>query len=361
MSTETASPKLEKKSKSKDGSEKKSKKRKHQSDEAATDVAAEQVSTKKQKKSKHDRKSDAAPVSQEQGEANGATSPKKSESQWALKATTKKTKRKQRESNTEDGDTAPTQPQSSSAGASVAHVESDITEENLEKHTPFVQQTASLYLPISPMAHNFPIAGLCGEHISPHLLSYYAPLKAVMLSYSNPRLSETAEEAEERSRNSTESGRTILARSIDEYAVTFVWLTAEYLLFRPRKGTVMEGYINVQNESVLGLVCYNYFNAGIERQRMPEDWKWVGGERQGKKEGEEAVEGCYVDGEGKKVEGRVVFRVVDFQANGGSELGGGSIDIVGSLLPKEEDAKMEEQSRRDMTENDGNGGRRLGR
>lgn len=362
MSTTSANPKLEKKNKSKDGSEKKSKKRKHQSDETANALEVEPVSAKKQRKSKADRKSDATPQepSAEKGDADEASSPAKEDSHLASKPA-KKIKRKQKDEHDTAGST---QPQASSAEAGAADTashESDISEKNLHRHSPFVHQTSSLYLPLSPMAHSFPLAGLCGEHISPHLLSYYPPLKGVMISYSNPRLSETAEEAEERSRSSTETGKSVLARSVDEYAVTFVWLIADYLLFRPRKGTVLEGYINVQNESVLGLVCYNYFNAGVERQRLPKDWSWVGGERQGrKKEGEEAAEGYYIDGEGKKVEGRVLFRVVDFQANGASEVGGGSIDIVGSLLSKEEDANIEEQSRRETAEKGGEGGRRVG-
>ncbi|KAF2770230.1 hypothetical protein EJ03DRAFT_253270, partial [Teratosphaeria nubilosa] len=160
--------------------------------------------------------------------------------------------------------------------------------------TPFRQQTASFYLALSPCAQSFPVEGLCAEHLSPLLLTYFAPLNGVVISYSNPRLSEGPNDV-----HPSSSKKYVLAQSIDEYAVNFVWLTAEFTVFRPSRGTYLEGYVNLQNESLLGLVCYNYFNAGIDRTRLPKEWKWEG-------------EGYWADGEGNKVEGRMVFKVKDF-------------------------------------------------
>ena len=181
----------------------------------------------------------------------------------------------------------------------------------LEKQSAFVQQTSSLYLPLSPCAYNFPLEGLCAEHISPLLLTYYPPLKGVVLSYSNARMSEHPNEAIDS--NTKTGGQKILSRSIDEYAVTYVWLTADFLIFRPKRGTYLEGYVNVQNESILGLICYNYFNAGIERAKLPSDWSWQ--------------DENYVDGNGGVVEGKIVFRVDDFEVDGVE-----SIQISGSLV-----------------------------
>lgn len=202
-------------------------------------------------------------------------------------------------------------------------------EKKLQDHSPFIQRTTSLYLPLSPCAANFPLEGLLAEHISPLLLTYYPPLQGVLLSYSNARLSETPHpnaNAEER----------VLTKCTNEYAVTFVWLTADFLLFRPQKGTWMEGHVRLGNESMIGLVCYNYFNAVIEKEKMPRDWSWVAEdeelEEQKGRRRREAVEsaGYFQDGEGKRVEGRVVFRVEDFEALVGE--GGSGVSVMGSLL-----------------------------
>lgn len=220
-------------------------------------------------------------------------------------------------------------------------------EELLQKRSPFVQETTSFYLALSPCAHEYPLEGLCAEHISPLLLSYYPPLKGIVLSYDNPRLSEDPEDEQRPQASSIREAKTVLARSIDEYAVNYIWLTADFLIFKPTNGTYLEGYVNLQNESILGLVCYNYFNAGIERNRLPKDWRWVGEdhafEGRGKGMASQEGEGYWADGDGKKVEGRLVFRVRDFEATPGSENGAGSINIYGTLLNDAEDKALNDE------------------
>ena len=100
----------------------------------------------------------------------------------------------------------------------------------------------------------------------------------------------------------------------------------------------MEGYVNLQNEGHLGLVCWNLFNASIERKRLPEDWKWVGVEDQerghgGGELGEAYAEdgmGYFVDGEGKKVDGMVRFRVRDIETDTDREKG--FVSLAGTML-----------------------------
>ncbi|KAK3049314.1 hypothetical protein LTR09_009492 [Extremus antarcticus] len=205
----------------------------------------------------------------------------------------------------------------------------------LSKHSPFVQKTTSLYLPLSPAAYAIPLAGLCAEHISPLLLTYYPPLRGVVLSYSNPRISEHPDQAIATKTEDNKRER-VLGKQLDEYAPSYLWLTATFTLFAPARGTWLEGYVNVQNEEMLGLVCYNYFNAVIEREKLPKDWRWVGdgtagaAKRRGR-DGRELVDGngWFVDGQGDKVEGRVVFCVEGFEA--GVEGGVGTVGIVGTM------------------------------
>ena len=204
----------------------------------------------------------------------------------------------------------------------------------VEQHSPFVKQTTSFYLPLSPCAYDFPLEGLCAEHISPLLLTYDSTLKGVLLSYENPRMSEHPNEGTQADRS--KDAKKILSQSIDEYAVTYVWLTAEVIVFKPRRGTYLEGFVNVQNESMVGLVCYNYFNAMIERDKLPKEWKWVDdGEdgAQSQKQRKRAFRGAghYEDDAGREVEGKLVFKVEDFDASAGSDNGTGTISIIGTL------------------------------
>ncbi|KAF2148346.1 hypothetical protein K461DRAFT_212909, partial [Myriangium duriaei CBS 260.36] len=145
---------------------------------------------------------------------------------------------------------------------------SDNSASKLSTHTPFIRTTTSLLLPLAPQAYPYPIAGLCAEHLSPLLLTYYPPLEGILLSYTNPRLSSTS------SSSNTDSSAPVLAVTRDEYATPFLWLTADFDILRPTAGTYLSGTVRVQNPSWLGLVCWNYFNAGIPRRRLPADWQW---------------------------------------------------------------------------------------
>ncbi|RDW62602.1 hypothetical protein BP5796_10904 [Coleophoma crateriformis] len=230
-----------------------------------------------------------------------------------------------------------------SSQAPIAHNES-----------PFHVQTSSMYLPLAPVSQKFPVEGLCAEHISPLILTYYPPFSGVILSYSNARLSEHPY---------GNDGNTTLLKSIDEYAVSWCWLTAEFLLFKPEKGAELEGYINLQNEGHLGLVCWNLFNASIERQRLPSDWRWVGVQDEENEEDAQAGEtyaedgiGYYVDADGKKIEGTIKFKVREIESSHDRERGFLSID--GTMLDDDAEKALQEQStaaeRRDIA------GRRLG-
>jgi len=204
--------------------------------------------------------------------------------------------------------------------------------------SPFHIQTSSLYLPLAPISQKVPLEGLCAEHLSPLILTYYPPFAGVLLSYSNPRLSE---------KPFGNDGSSALLNNIDEYAASWGWVTADFLLFKPEKKAWLEGYVNLQNDGHLGVVCWNLFNASIERKRLPEDWKWVAVEDQGGEEvegmGETYAEngiGYWVDGEGKKVEGTVRFRVKEIESNHDRERG--FLSIEGTMLDEGTEADLSE-------------------
>ncbi|KAL2071186.1 hypothetical protein VTL71DRAFT_12421 [Oculimacula yallundae] len=221
--------------------------------------------------------------------------------------------------------------------------------------SPFHLQTSSLYLPLAPVSQKYPLEGICAEHLSPLLLTYYPPFNGVLLSYSNPRLSEKA---------FGNDGEDVLLQNHDEYAVSWTWLTAEFLLFKPEKGAWLEGYVNLQNEGHLGLVCWNLFNASIERKRLPSDWKWKdvsdareGWEGEGETYAEEGL-GYYVDGEGKKIEGMVKFRVREIESSHDRERG--FLSIEGTMLSEATEKELVESERNGTENSRDTAGRRLG-
>ena len=222
----------------------------------------------------------------------------------------------------------------------------------------FHQQTSSLYLPLSPISQAHPLRGLCAEHLSPLILTYYPPFHGVVLSYASARLSSLP--------TATPRDEDVLARSIDEYAASFIWVTADFLLFKPETGNVLEGWINLQNEGNIGLVCLNFFSASIERKRLPKGWTWVSrgagaARRSNNKDfedsglGEEAeqeellsngldeIEGHFEDGTGNPVEGLIRFRVKDIETSRSTDRENGFLSIEGTMLSEEDEKQLREQ------------------
>lgn len=243
--------------------------------------------------------------------------------------------------------------------------EFDIAEEKSQatdtvEASPFFEQTSSLYLPLSPICQQYPLQGICAEHLSPLILNYYPPLNGVVLSYSNPKLSAAPPEGPEE--DGDEGEGPVLAQSIDEYAASFVWVTADFLIFRPRRGCRIEGWINLQNEGNIGLVCYNFFSASIEHKRLPKEWKWIRGgtgrfgarisKQSAVQVGEEETSqsngfgdehGYFVNGDGKRVEGALTFKVKDMEASRTSDREPAFVSIEGTLLGDAEEKELRQQ------------------
>jgi DNA-directed RNA polymerase I subunit RPA43 len=221
-----------------------------------------------------------------------------------------------------------------------------------ERPSPFHVQTSTLHLPLAPISQGAPLEGLCAEHISPLILRYFPPFGGVVLSYSNPRLSSDA---------FGNDGPSTLLQSVDEGAATWGWVTAEFLLFKPDRGVWLEGYINLQNSGHIGVVCWNLFNANIKRNSLPEDWKWVGVEDQTADGDDKYAEdglGYFVDGEGKKIEGTVKFRVREIESSYDKETG--FLSIEGTMLDDEAEERLLKDEIKSHTSSRETAGKRLG-
>ncbi|KAI1322141.1 hypothetical protein F5Y16DRAFT_53153 [Xylariaceae sp. FL0255] len=146
--------------------------------------------------------------------------------------------------------------------------------EKLSDHDyPFFTQTVSQYLPLHPFGIIEPVQGYADQHLKPLLNRYVPSFGGVLLAYRNPRLGEAPGRGS-LSLNSDEDDIAVL-ESINEYAVTFGWLTVEVDLFRPARGAWLEGLVNLQGGGHIGVVCWGKFNASIEAERLPRGWRWV--------------------------------------------------------------------------------------
>jgi DNA-directed RNA polymerase I subunit RPA43 len=213
-----------------------------------------------------------------------------------------------------------------------------------------------MYLPVPPITNEYPLAGTIANSLSPLLLTYYPPLKGIILSFSNARFASQPDA----------DGGGGFARIIDCYAQPHTWVTAEVLLLRPVKGAWMEGVVQFQTESHVGLVVWNVFHAIVGRHRMPADWKWVSLEKSaagpesdivpdqwvvatvggakyadGRSKSKNTV-GAYFDQSGK-VEGTLAFRALDFDFDFERPGNLSLVTIEGSFLTEEEDRKADER------------------
>lgn len=228
---------------------------------------------------------------------------------------------------------------------------------------PFYTQIVAQYLPLHPLGSNEPIQGYIDQHLEPLLNRYVPTLGGVLLAYRNPRVGE----APGSNSLTEESAMEDMAvfESINEYAVSYAWLTADLDLFQPSRGAWLEGLVNIQSEGHIGVVCWGKFNASIESGRLPQDWQWVdqqtskededtGAETTSPDETEEGqaetgaaevhTTGYWVDGRGVKIgsDAPIRFRITNYEVGSSGDYG--YLSIEGTMLPEgEEEKKVEKE------------------
>ncbi|KAL3465151.1 hypothetical protein BJX64DRAFT_253260 [Aspergillus heterothallicus] len=213
------------------------------------------IESEKERKRKHKHKDEVSPSKKKRKHEKADDTDKKS----------KKKKEKSTKSKDKSKATVGTQPTQAEQGTSIPD-------------SPYSLTTATLYLPLSPISISptHALASLLAEHLSPLLLTYYPPLQGVILAYSNAAISSQPPSASSTSLPTDLNPQPLtLAATAGEYGVMYVYLTATFLVFRPQRGQLLEGWINVQSEGFLGAVILNLFSVGIERKRLAPTWKWI--------------------------------------------------------------------------------------
>lgn len=101
-----------------------------------------------------------------------------------------------------------------------------------------------------------PINGLRKDHLDPLLMSYYEPVGGVVIAYENIRF---------------ESDK---ARIVAESPFAHVWVTVDFLVWAPKKGSVLRGWVNLQSASHVGLLVENTWNVSIPKEKIPPGWSY---------------------------------------------------------------------------------------
>ncbi|KAL7622695.1 hypothetical protein AAE478_006373 [Parahypoxylon ruwenzoriense] len=245
-----------------------------------------------------------------------------------------------------------------------------------DKAYPFFTQTVSQYLPLFPSGLIKPIDGFVDHHLRPLLNRYVPSFRGVLLAYRDPRVGEVPGEGSLAQGSAIEDA--VLLESINEYAVSFGWLTVDVDLFRPARGAWMEGNVNLQGEGHIGVICWDMFNASIEAERLPHGWRWIdllskdedkekgkgkGGRTDREKTAEEAklptpehleipntdttqihTTGYWVDKTGARIRGgvKLYFRIKHYEVGVSGDYG--YLSIEGTMLNEEEEkAKYAEE------------------
>lgn len=255
--------------------------------------------------------------------------------------------------------------------------------------TSFYTTRLSLYLSIPAISLETSTSSLLATHLAPLLLTYFPPAHGIVLGFADAVLSAKPANGINVSLVAPPSGdiqpqAEILSRTADDFGVCWVWLTTTFLVFRPEKGDELHGWTNVTSEGFVGLVSYNYFQAAVDKTRIPADWNWSGPSkdatmrnRKKSKKGRlrdedgyteqqengrledgddgEAVDGSashsqivddggfFADATGSKVSSTLKFRVVDTEPVPAQDKHKWSLQIDGTLLDDEAEQRVREE------------------
>ncbi|KAI0506320.1 hypothetical protein F5B22DRAFT_639324 [Xylaria bambusicola] len=228
---------------------------------------------------------------------------------------------------------------------------------SIEHQFPFYTQTVSQYLPLHPLGISEPVQGYMNQHLEP-LLNHYVPgFGGVLLSYRNPRIGAAPGDGSLTQDSGMED--VAILESINEHAVSFGWLTVEIDIFRPSRGAWLEGLVNIQSGGHIGVVCWGKFNASIESERLPRDWRWV--DQHARKDKEQAepeakddatgdhtevhATGYWVNKDGARItaDTPIRFRIKNYEVGSSGDYG--YLSMEGTMLTEEEEAKKSQKER----------------
>jgi len=180
--------------------------------------------------------------------------------------------------------------------------------------SPYTLVTASRYFAISPAYSTNPTLGIQHDHLDPLVFKYDPTLGGVVLLHQNLRFKATT------------------AKVMYESPFAYTWVDVDFILWKPREGMVLEGWVNNASPSHVGLLFANVFSVAVAKGGIPKAWKWVDEEdedKEGYDDGYGTTLGHWEDESGNLVKDLVRFVVVAVKVDGGM------LSLEGSFVGKQ--------------------------
>lgn len=166
----------------------------------------------------------------------------------------------------------------------------------------FHKVSTSMYVSLAPMFSQKPVAGIKSQHLDPLVARYFAPAGGVVLAHYNLKLY----------KRGGDSDAQAMGKFVNESPFTFMWISTDLLVWKPQVGDRLEGYVNMQTPSHIGLLVHDTFNCSIKYANIPEDWVFTPFDEAPRPTGDKKNRvrqsmGYWSNGEGERVEGKLEF------------------------------------------------------
>jgi DNA-directed RNA polymerase I subunit RPA43 len=154
-------------------------------------------------------------------------------------------------------------------------------------------------------------------------MKHFSEANGVVIGYDNVTLSPE---------HLTDEG-TVIAKINPHSPFAFLWISVDFLVWKPQVGDVLEGSIYMQSPSHIGLLINDTFNGSIKKNNIPESWQFVPNQAdEFNQESEEDTEiksqslGQWIDENELPVDGKLKFTVKAIHNSGRV------VSVEGSLI-----------------------------
>ncbi|ANB14027.1 DNA-directed RNA polymerase I subunit RPA43 [Sugiyamaella lignohabitans] len=159
----------------------------------------------------------------------------------------------------------------------------------------FYKVSVSLYVSLAPVHLNDPVSGIKSQHLDPLLMTFFPEAGGVVLAHYNLELcgqdkrpaKSSSKPSDDLDGETDESGPIAVAKIMYDSPFAFMWINVDLLVWKPRAGDIVEGWINMQSPSHIGLLIHDTFNASIKRDAIPRDWRFVPNQEDEAEDGED--------------------------------------------------------------------------
>ncbi|KAG5520188.1 hypothetical protein PMAC_001265 [Pneumocystis sp. 'macacae'] len=178
---------------------------------------------------------------------------------------------------------------------------------------PFYCLKIESYISIPPIYSSSPMKGV-QYYLDTMILSYLPNIHGIMLAHKNCKFVDKT------------------AKIYHESPFAFTWVEFEMLIWRTKTGDFLEGTVNLQSPSHIGLLVSGFFNASIPKNFIPKTWIYQ--EIMSQKEVEQNENGYWINQDKKaiKIGDKISFWTIKYVIS--LETIGGIVSIEGTLLSK---------------------------